>query len=152
MSFYFLNCISSNRFILICIKGTVQRDFPPPVFSNIPRPLTNRLKYFWFWLRICRVIRILSLKNLLLGIWYPGESISLGYDTPASQSPRGMIPRWVNLPRVYHTPASHFFDTKVRILQRNFNSNRNYFNPTISGPDWFENGSKKSRWTVPLKK
>ena len=34
----------------------------------------------------------------LAGVWYPDESISLGSDTAASQSPWGQIPRWVISP------------------------------------------------------
>ena len=58
----------------VLFKGTVQQDFDQQFFhnSNIPGPLTNGLNYFWFWLRIHRVIRFF-------------------------QSPRGRIPRWVNI-------------------------------------------------------
>ena len=67
-----------------------------PIFchhSNLPGPLTNRWKHFRFWLRFGRVIKIFL---NLPGVSYPGESISPGYHTPASQSPRGIIPRRVN--------------------------------------------------------
>ena len=84
--------------------------------SNQPWLLTNGLKYFWFWLRIRWVIRILSPKIGPPGVSYPGESDSPWYHTPISQSPQGIIPRQVNLPEVsypcesislgYHTPAS----------------------------------------------
>ena len=139
----------------------------------------QRLKYFRFWLRIRWVIQILSPKIWLPGVSYPGESVSPGYHTLASQSPRGIIPLRVNLPGVsypgesiknlpnhdsmgYDTPVSQsprgiipwrvsFFDTKVRITRRN----RKYLNPLISVPGWFEwwkiTGSRKSHWTVPLK-
>ena len=84
-----------------------------------------------------------SAKTWLPRVWYPGESISPGYDIPASQSPQGIIPRQVS-----------FFDTKVQITRRNLNQNRKYLNPLISGPGWFEwwkkTGSRKSSWTVPL--
>ena len=134
--------------------------------SNQPVPLINGLKYFWFWLRIHWVIRILSPKIWLSGVSYPGESVSLGYHTPASQSPRGIIPLRVNLPRVsypgdsiknlpkhdspgYDTLASQspqgiiprwvsFFYTKVQITLQNLNQNRKYLNPFISCPGWFE--------------
>ena len=47
-----------------------------------------------------------SLKTWLPGVWYPGESISLGLDTPVSQSPWGLILWWVNLPRVWYPGES----------------------------------------------
>ena len=52
---------------------------------------------------------------------------SQGYDTPASQSPRGIIPQRVS-----------FFNTKVGITLRNLNQNRKYLNTLIRGPGWFE--------------
>ena len=75
------------------IKGTVQQDFRTSFFhnSNLPGPLTNGLKYFRFWLRIRRVIQIF--RNLR---W---DNLP-EYHTPVSPSPRGFIPRGVNLPRV----------------------------------------------------
>ena len=45
----------------ILFKGTVKRDFRPVLYySNLPGPLRtgNGLKYFWFWLRFRRVIRV----------------------------------------------------------------------------------------------
>ena len=63
--------------------------------SNQSGPLTNRLKYFRLLLRIGWVIQILSSKIWLPGVWYPGESVSPGYDTPASQSPRPKKNLWL---------------------------------------------------------
>ena len=98
------------------LKGTFQRGFRPPFFhhSNLPRPLSNRLKYFRFQLRFRRVNRIF-------------RTISPGYDIPASQSPRGLIPRGVS-----------FFDTKIQISWRKRNQKRKYFNPLVSDPGWFK--------------
>ena len=92
------------------LKGTVQRDFRPPVF------------FLLIWTYTCATdqwtVKLFSIlvKNLpcysifrqvnFPGVSYPGESISLGYHTPASQSSRGIIPWWVNLPG-YHTLVSH---------------------------------------------
>ena len=83
---------------------------------NLPVPLTSGLNYFRFCLRIWWAIWIVSPKIWLPWVSYPGESVSPGYHTPASQSPRGIIPRQVSLPGVsypgesisprYHTPAS----------------------------------------------
>ena len=77
--------------------------------SNQSGPLTNRLKYFRFGLRICELYEF-KFENLtprgmiprrvsLHGVSYPGESVSLGYHTPVSQSPRGIITQQVNLQR-----------------------------------------------------
>ena len=55
----------------LILKGTVQRDFRPAAFfitQTSRGPLTNRLKYFRFWLRIRQVIQILSSKILLPGV------------------------------------------------------------------------------------
>ena len=106
--------------------------------SNQSGPLTNRLKYFRLLLRIGWVIQILSSKIWLPGVWYSGESVSRGYHTQASQSPRSIIPQRVNKKSAkiwlagiwypgksfspgYDTPASYFFYTKVQISQRNLN-------------------------------
>ena len=54
-------------FLLLLFKGTVQRDFGPQFFfhnSNQHGSLTNRLKYFRFWLRFRRDIRILVSKKM----------------------------------------------------------------------------------------
>ena len=87
--------------------------FDPDPFrhSNLPGTLTNRLKYFRFWLRFRNYLNFWNLP----GVWYPSESISLGYRTPASQCPgvsypvesmsRGIIPKRVNV-LGYCTPAS----------------------------------------------
>ena len=87
--------------------------FDPDPFrhSNLPGPLTNRLKYFRFWLRFRNYLNFWNLP----GVWYPSESISLGYRTPASQClgvsypvesmSRGIIPKRVNV-LGYCTPAS----------------------------------------------
>ena len=53
----------------------------------------------------------------LPGVWYPGESISLEYDSPVSQSPREMIPRRVNLPGVSLPSESVFFKLKFELLR-----------------------------------
>ena len=42
--------------------------------------------------------RVIQIVRNLPRVWYPVESISQEYDTPASQSPRGIILRRVNLP------------------------------------------------------
>ena len=123
------------RLLWLFIHGKVQRDFRPQVFfhnSNLPVPLTNGLKYFRFWLRIHRVIRILSPKIWLPGLSYPSKAVS-----------RGMIPRRVNpcgesISTGYHTPASQFFYTKFWITRWNLNQNWKYLIPLISGPGWFE--------------
>ena len=142
------------------LKGQSNEIFDLQFFlnnSNMPvqMQLTNRFKYFRFWLRICWVIRILSKKIWLPRVSYPGESISPGYHTPASQSPRGIIPQPVNkkfaktwLPGVWYPGESispgiilrrvSFLDTKVRITWQNLNQNRKYLNPLISGQGWFE--------------
>ena len=69
--------VDKNRTGLQYRTGTEQRDFDLHFFhnSNLPGPLTNGLKYFRFWFRICQFIQIV-------------------------QSPRGMIPRRVNVPGV----------------------------------------------------
>ena len=129
----------SKTIMLYCsLKGRSNKIFDLQFFhhSNQPWLLTNGLKYFWLWLRIRRVIRILSLKIWLPGVSYPGESDSPWYHTPVCQSPWGIIPQRVNLPGVsypcesispgYDTPASQspqgiiplrvtFFDTKFLI-------------------------------------
>ena len=59
----------------VVFKGTVQRDFRPSVFFIIRTSLgLNGLKYFWIWLRIRGVIRILSPKIWLSGVSYPSKS------------------------------------------------------------------------------
>ena len=51
-------------------------------YSNLPRRVTDGLKYFRFWLRFSRVIQILGFKkNWLAWIWYPREIDSPGYYT-----------------------------------------------------------------------
>ena len=76
-----------------CLESTW---FPSLLFhnSNFYGPLTNGLTYFWFWERIRQVLQsfqsplgIIPQRVNLHGVWYPGESISPGYDNPASQSP-----------------------------------------------------------------
>ena len=119
------------------LKGKSNEIFDLQFFHNLnlPVPLTNGLKYFWFVLRIRWVIQILSPKIdspeyqtpasqspqgiiprqvSLPWVSYPGKSISLGYYTPANQSPRGIIHWRVNkksakkwLPG-YDTPASQY--------------------------------------------
>ena len=56
-------------------------------YSNLPGPLTNELKYFWFWLGFRGVIQILGYKI-----------DSPGYDTPARLTCRDIIPQgdWLN--------------------------------------------------------
>ena len=44
------------------LEGTVQQNFPSSLFHKSNQPLTNRIKYFRFWLKIHRVILTLSLK------------------------------------------------------------------------------------------
>ena len=54
------------QIITMLFKGTVQRDFGPHFFhnSNQPGSLTNGLKYFRFWFRFRRDIRILVSKKM----------------------------------------------------------------------------------------
>ena len=54
----------------------VQRDFRPPSFfhhSNWSGPLTNGLKYFHFWFRFRRVIRV-PRSIILNGVRFRAES------------------------------------------------------------------------------
>ena len=51
-------------------------------YSNLPRRVTDGLKYFRFWLRFSRVIQILGFKKTDLP----------GYDTPGRLTRRGIIP------------------------------------------------------------
>ena len=73
-------------------------------YSSLSGPLTNGLKYFWFWLRFHVVIQILSLKNLTRQgmILYFGEIDSPGYHTPGRSNSLGMIP-WGDWPAGYDT-------------------------------------------------
>ena len=96
------------------IKGKVQRDFRPLVFhhSNLHGPLTTGLKYVRFWLRFHQFIPIFC---NLPGVWYPGESIFLGYDTALSHSPWGIILRGVSLPGVsYPCESCDFFGSYLK--------------------------------------
>ena len=71
----------------ILFKGKFHQDFRPPVFSSLdPVPLTNVLKYFRFWLRFHRIIRVFR-------DWISAVS----YSTALSQSPRSIILRGVTL-------------------------------------------------------
>ena len=128
-------------------KGTVKRDFGSPFFHylNLPGPLTNGLKYIRFCLRFCGVIKMLGLKKLLVGVWYPQESCfgrcfidSPGYDTLGRLTRLGIKPqgKW-----------------KIRITRPILNQNSKYFNPLAISPGRFalwKNWRRKSRWTVPL--
>ena len=61
------------------LKGQSNEIFDLQFFFhhlNHPGPLTNRLKYFRFWLGFRQIIQISS-----------------GYDTAQSQFPQGIIPR-----------------------------------------------------------
>ena len=84
------------------LKGQSNEIFNLPFFYNSNQHwlLTNGLKYFRFWLRIRKVIQILSSKIWLPGVSYPSESDSPWYHTPVSQSPQGIILRRVNLPEL----------------------------------------------------
>ena len=73
----------------------------------------------------------------LPGVSYPSESIknppkhdSLGYDTPASHFPLGMIPQRVT-----------FFTLKFKYLSEISTKIENILT-LISDPDWFERGKK----------
>ena len=77
-------------------KGTAQQGL-------FHEPMANRLKYF----RFCRVIRILSLKNIV---------------------PLGLIPWRVNLPTISENPASKspdFFNSNNLTISK---QTRKYFN------------------------
>ena len=102
------------------MKGTVQRDFRPPVFFSLFEPAcvtVQRVKIFSIFVKNSLIYSNFKSENLtprgiipqrvsLPGVLYPGESVSRniipqrvnlpGYHTPASQSPRGIIPRRVN--------------------------------------------------------
>ena len=58
------------------LKGTVQRDFRPPVFWSHNLNL-HGLKYFQIGLRICQVIQSFQSPQGMR----PGESFSPGYET-----------------------------------------------------------------------
>ena len=102
------------------IKGTVQRDFLPPVFSSFKLSMGLNIYDFGYkFVKFFKLFKMIPWRVNIPGVRYPGESIFKfvvksppGYDTLASQSPRSMIPRRVNLPRVYHTPGSQFFERK----------------------------------------
>ena len=82
-------------------KGTAQQGLFHEM--NPPEPMANRLKYF----RFCRVIRILSLKNI---------------------APLGLIPWRVNLPTISENPASKspdFFNSNNLTISK---QTRKYFN------------------------
>ena len=66
----------------ILFKGIFQRDFRPNFFhhSNLPGPLTNRLKYFQFWFRFRQVNQIFR-KNLPTVSYF-----SSGYHTAGRHS------------------------------------------------------------------
>ena len=69
--------------IFTTLKGQSNKIFDPHFFhhSNLPGPLTNRLKYFRFWFCFRRDIPIfLNFR----WVSYPGESISPGYHTLGS--------------------------------------------------------------------
>ena len=82
---------------------------------NLPRPLSNRIKYFGFRWRIRRAIRILGLTDS--SGWPPGEKKNLpkhdspGPDTPASHT-RSLRHRWD-----YHITGSQFFKLKIQITR-----------------------------------
>ena len=101
-------------------KGTVQRDFRPQIFfhnSNLPVPLTNGL------------VSSILVKNSLSYSNFKSENLTPRGIIPRRVNlpgPRGIIPLLVNLPEVsypsksiknplkhdsprYHTPASQFF-------------------------------------------
>ena len=87
----FSRLLIRNIFSRWCLKGTVQWDFGPLVFLH---NLTTDewIKYFLFLVK-----KSLSYSNL---------SISPGCDTPASQSPKSMIPHQVNFPGVSYPSES----------------------------------------------
>ena len=88
----------------ITFKGQSKKNFDLKFFL---RPTDQWVKIFSILVKFSLGYSIQIFQNLP-GIWYPGESISPGYgmgpsesvsteyDTPASQSPRGIIPRQVN--------------------------------------------------------
>ena len=114
----------------ITSKGTVQRDFRPPVFhhTNLPGPLPNGLKDFRFLVKISlsysnfsvspRRVNLPWVSYEMRWVSLPGvsnctESISLWYHTAMShitkffvQSPRGIIQCWVSLPKVSYCAES----------------------------------------------
>ena len=82
------------------IKGTVQRDFQPTVFF-----ITQTTKLVWATDQQVKIFSIFD-KNSPSSTNFKFENMT----------PRGMIPRQVNLPG-----GISFFDIKVRISQRNLN-------------------------------
>ena len=78
------SCWSMCRSVA-ALKGQSNKIFDP-------LPVTNGLKYFRFWLRFRELFK-LEFFGISPGYHrYPGKSISLGYHTAWSQSPRGMRP------------------------------------------------------------
>ena len=73
------------------IKGTVQRDFRPPVFSSFEPALASDQ-----WVKI---FSILVKNSQSYSKFKLQKSDSLWYHTPASQSPRGIIPTASQSPR-----------------------------------------------------
>ena len=144
----------TSKFVLIkfTLKGQSNEILEPHFFHNSNQlgPLTNELKYFRFWFRFRRDIHIF--KNFP-GVCDLGESISPGYHTAQSQSPRGIILRKVNLPGVSYPGESVFSTLKYEYLCENETKNENNltrWSVTQAGSNYEKNGGPKSRWTVPL--
>ena len=74
------------------LKGQLNEIFYSHFFhySDLPRPLTNGLKYFLFWLRFWRLFEFWGISLGMIP-----QSSSPGYHSPASQSPQGIILRRV---------------------------------------------------------
>ena len=85
-------------------------------YSSLLRTLSNGLKYFWFWLRLCWVI-----WDCLNAVWYYAESVSRQYGTALSQSSWSII-----LHRVTHDP-SHFLKLLHRPLKGQYHKNKSGF-------------------------
>ena len=100
-------------------QGTVQRDFRLPIFSTFgPAWATDDwVKIFSILVTIRRVIQMFrNLPGWIMGmlpqrvnlpeVSYCAKSISLGYHTAQSQSPRGIILPRVTLPGVSYCVES----------------------------------------------
>ena len=143
-------------------KGTVQRDFRPPVFfhhSNQPGPLINKFKYFHFYLGFhwdigTSVSKKVTRRGMVpRGDWPTGVIDLPGYHTPGSHTPGSHVlaafywlagvwyPGEIDL-RGYDIPGSQFFGLKIRITLRILNQIQKYFNPLVSSQGWFKWGKK----------
>ena len=118
------------------LKSRIKLDFDLQFFHqfNPPRPLTKRLKFFQFLIKILmclqifpanqtlrsqfpillifaitvsprgKLIELKSTKAWLSGIWYPGKQISSGSLTLGSPYQKALILQGVNLPQGVKPP------------------------------------------------